>query len=345
MRVVFRCDMGPAIGGGHVMRCLALAQELKARGHDTAIIMAASEMAASLRTEGWEVIELISEPHEPEPFPPHSHWLSLPWWRDCEKTMQALGAADWLILDHYGLDSRWVSMVRQSRSTLRILAIDDLDDRPLPADMILDVGRMRGKRRYAAPSQMIGPKFALLRPEFSIMRPAALASRNRPAQRALILPGLMDAAGLAPCALDALDAAGFVGAAEVIMGSAAQSRPAVEARISGRSDRTLTIDAQDMAQRMIEADFCIGAGGGTAWERCCLGLPSVAVAVASNQNTQVDTLNRAGAVVGLSMAEVHSNSLPRAIQQVIADRKKMTEIAVKFCDGAGAARVANALKV
>jgi UDP-2,4-diacetamido-2,4,6-trideoxy-beta-L-altropyranose hydrolase len=344
MRIVFRCDAGPEIGGGHVMRCLALARELSARGHDTGLVMAASEVAASLRAEGWEVSELPPEAHESDPSPPHAHWLSLPWARDGERTVQVLGPADWLVLDHYGLDSRWVRVVRQACSGLRVLAIDDLDDRPLGSDLVLDIGRMGGRRRHGAPGQLIGPAFALLRPEFAEMRQAALARRSGPVRRALILPGLMDAAGLAPRALDALDEAGFEGVAEVVMGRGAQSRPAVEARVSGRGDRILTLDAQDMARRMAQADFCIGAGGGTAWERCCQGLPTVAVAVADNQRAQVDVLDRAGAVIGLSLAAACSGSLPEAIRQVTASRETMAAAAASLCDGGGTARVADALE-
>lgn len=344
MRIVFRCDASPEIGGGHVMRCLTLARELSARGHDIVMIMAVSEMGALLRAEGLEVIELAPEAHEPDSNTPHAHWLSLPWSRDGEQTAQALGAADWLVLDHYGLDARWMHMVQRMRPALRILVIDDLDDRSLGADLVLDMGRMGGRRRHGAPGQLIGPGFALLRPEFTAMRAAALARRSGPVLRALILPGLMDAAGLAPRALEALDEAGFKGMAEVVMGSAAQSRPAVEARVSGRSDRILTLDARDMARRMAEADLCIGAGGGTAWERCCLGLPTVAVAVADNQRAQVEALDRAGAVIGLSLTAACLGRLPEAIRQITALRETMATAAAELCDGAGTGRVADALE-
>lgn len=326
------------------MRCLTLARELSARGHDTAMVMATSEMATALSAEGWEIKELTPEVHEPDSSPPHAHWLSLPWSRDGERTAEALGPADWLVLDHYGLDARWVNLVRQVRPTLRILAIDDLDDRPLGADLVLDMGRMNGTRHHGAPGQLLGPSFALLRREFLETRSAALARRSGPVRRALILPGLMDAARLAPRALDALDEVGFEGVTEVVMGHAAQSRPDVEARVAERGDRILTLDAQDMARRMEKADFCIGAGGGTAWERCCLGLPTVAVIVADNQHAQVEALDRAGAVIGLSLAAARSDKLPEAIRQTMALRRTMAAAAASLCDGIGTSRVADALE-
>lgn len=327
-----------------MMRCLTLAREVSARGHDTALVMAASEMAGSLRAKGWEVSELQPEAHQPDQSPPHAHWLRLPWPSDARGTAQALGVADWLVLDHYGLDARWVRMVREGHPALRVLTIDELDDRPLGSDLVLDIGRMVGRRRHSALGKLVGPNFALLRPEFAAMRPEALARRHGAVQRVLILPGLMDAAGLAPRALDALDEADFEGVAEVVMGREAQSRGAVEARVCGRKDRVLMLDAPDMARRMGQADFCIGAGGGTAWERCCMGLPTVAVAVADNQIAQVDALDRAGAVVGLSLEAANSGRLPEAISQVVAFRERMAVAAAGLCDGRGAARVADALE-
>ena len=105
----------------------------------------------------------------------------------------------------------------------------------------------------------------------------------------------MDAAGLAPAALQAIDGTGLQ--AEVVMGSASQSLLPVQKMIANRADWSLSLDANDMADRMLRADICIGAGGGTAWERCCLGLPSIAVAVADNQRDGIDLLAKAGAIV------------------------------------------------
>ncbi len=38
-----------------------------------------------------------------------------------------------------------------------------------------------------------------------------------------------------------------------------------------------------MAEIMSKSDLCIGAGGSTSWERCCLGLPTISFAIADNQ--------------------------------------------------------------
>ena len=171
--------------------------------------------------------------------------------------------------------------VRQTAQILRVLALDDLDDRPLGSDIVLDPAHIESEaRKYSVPVMLHGPAYALLRPEFADLRKTALARRAGPVHRVLIAPGMMDAAGLAPLALEALKGTGMQ--AEVVMGSMAQSVDRVRAMVAINPDWTLTLDATDMAARMTAADLCIGAGGGTSWERCCLGLPSVVVAAAGN---------------------------------------------------------------
>ena len=38
-----------------------------------------------------------------------------------------------------------------------------------------------------------------------------------------------------------------------------------------------------MAELISKCDLAIGAAGTTAWERCCLGLPSIIITIADNQ--------------------------------------------------------------
>src|SRR3546814_11278725 len=57
----------------------------------------------------------------------------------------------------------------------------------------------------------------------------------------------------------------------------------------------LIIGAQDMAALIAEADVAIGAAGSSAWERCCLGLPTILWVLAANQPVVADPLVAADA--------------------------------------------------
>lgn len=322
------------------MRCLTLAGEAAARGHTIHFIVNSGPMVAQIRRTGFAVSELLPETHVPEIHPPHASWLSAPWQKDAafSAAVVAQTQPNWLIWDHYGLDARWVAAVRKARPDMRVLVLDDLDDRALGSDLVLDPARIAtAARRHPVPAALDGPQFALLRPEFAALRPAALARRGGPVRRVLIAPGMMDAAGLAPAALRALEGSDLQ--AEVVMGASSQSVGEVQAMVARNPDWTLTLDAPDMAQRMLDADLCIGAAGGTSWERCCMGLPTVAVAVADNQECVLRVLAQAEAVVPANL-----ETLAGAIQQALVNLPDISLQSSKLCDGFGAVRVLDAME-
>lgn len=351
MRLLLRTDGDRQTGGGHVMRCLTLAGAARTAGHEVRFVMADAEGAVTAPVEN-AGIPLTRLPPAPVPpcqpqDPPHAHWLSLPWARDAELTIRAAQefAPDWLVLDHYGLDARWVRDLRAALPDLRILAIDDLDDRDLGADLLLDLTRIsNAPYRHPPMAALKGPAYALLRPEFAAHRTEALARRGGPIRHVLVAPGMMDAAGLAPMALRLLANRFPTLTAEVVMGAQSQSRAEVEALVAAHPSFTLTLDANDMAARLTQADLCIGAGGMTSWERCCLGLPTLTVAVAENQIGGVQQLANKGAIITLTLDEARDPArFGRAVQDTIAHAHDLSLSARSVCTGDGAAKVVAAL--
>src|SRR5512138_3242801 len=167
MRAIFRADASSALGSGHVMRCLTLAGSLRTMGWDCAFAVqpGSAEAAPALEEAGYETrgIEGAAE-HEPSALTRH-------WPEGC----------DWLIVDHYGRDRHFESACRPWAR--RILAIDDLADRPHDADLLLDQTLNRAEEAYdgLVPPRcrlVLGTRYALLRPEFSRLRPAALKARR-----------------------------------------------------------------------------------------------------------------------------------------------------------------------
>ena len=345
MRVVIRVDGDRRIGGGHVMRCLTLAAALDRHGHRVDFVMAdpPDGMADRVRAAGFAVHGLPVGEVAADGHPPHAGWRRVATTVDGATTgrVVAEAGADWLVWDHYGLEADWVGRVRAAAPEVRVLAIDDLDDRALASDMALNQTRLSGDLACGAPATLGGPAYALLRPEFAALRDSALARRDGTVGRILVTPGMMDAAGLAPLVLDALETCEGP-RVDVAMSAAAQSVAAVRARL--RPGVTLTLDAGDMGARMRDADLCIGAGGMTSWERCCLGLPTVTITVADNQREAVAGLAEAGAVVPLTLEAARDlPTLRRAIAEGIARAQDLSEAAARLCDGRGADRVVRAM--
>jgi UDP-2,4-diacetamido-2,4,6-trideoxy-beta-L-altropyranose hydrolase len=69
-----------------------------------------------------------------------------------------------------------------------------------------------------------------------------------------------------------------------------------------------------MARLMARADLALGAGGSSAWERCYMGLPTLTITVAHNQEGPARAAHRAGLarLVGRS-AEVTAATLAEAL--------------------------------
>jgi UDP-2,4-diacetamido-2,4,6-trideoxy-beta-L-altropyranose hydrolase len=312
------------------MRCLTLAQAARANGLSVSFVCREDPLIDWVETQGFDLTRLD----------PQTTVAA-----DAAATAKAAAGASWLVWDHYGLDAGWVAAVRAlAGDTLRVLAIDDLDAAPLGSDLVLDQTRLGNPRRHHEAGDMIGPRFALLRPEFAALRDRALRRPRSDVRRILVMPGMMDAAGLAPAALDALDRISGI-EAEVVMSSASQSRSAVETRVAERPDRTLTLDARDIAERLATADFCIGAGGMTTWERCCLGVPTLIIVVADNQAGVAEAVARAGAACRVSLDTMQDpDRLAGVLKAAFADSAAMSHAAAGLCDGLGTQRVLDALR-
>ncbi|MEI8617859.1 hypothetical protein P4S63_13765 [Pseudoalteromonas sp. B193] len=80
------------------------------------------------------------------------------------------------------------------------------------------------------------------------------------------------------------------------------------------------------------------APGSTSWERACVGLPSIVIALADNQKTICKNLETVGAAISVEL-EAISTTLMKAYEQLIADYSKMRTINLQLCDGQGVKRI------
>ena len=107
------------------------------------------------------------------------------------------------------------------------------------------------------------------------------------------------------------------------------------------------IDEDDPAQLMFDTDLALGASGGTVWERCCLGLASVIVVTAGNQDLIAQNLADAGAaaLIALDKGE-RIQTMAEIIYRMTMNLESiltMSRKAARICDGLGASRVAETI--
>lgn len=315
-RILFIADAGPTIGGGHVMRSLTLARALEARG---------AECAFRSHPDGDAVLDVFA----PDLFR----------FEDDE-------GFDALVFDHYALSAPDHVAIARGRPTL---VIDDLADRPLGADMVLDsgMGRRASDYRGLVPegcTLLLGPDHAPMRPDFVALRAQTLARRAEggPVRRILVSLGLTDVGGFTLPAVQRLSGAATI---DVVVGSGAPSLPALTALADADPSVTLHVDTREMARLTALADIAIGGGGSSSWERCVLGLPTLLLVLAENQTEAAVALAEAGAVIALDAAAEFEAGFDAAAARLIAEdalRRRLSRAAAAVCDGLGADRVAEA---
>lgn len=358
MKVAFRVDASLQIGSGHVMRCLTLAAALRDRGALCHFICRAHEghLAEAIRQRGFDC-HLLPAPSKSAagatvrrmPDEPHARWLGGAWEEDADQSMALLAGLDsaWLVVDHYAIGRDWEARLRTSARHL--LVIDDLADRPHDCDLLLDqnLGREPGHYADLVPTGCelaIGPEFALLRPDFAIWRQRSLQRREPMRLRSLLISmGGVDPANATGAALLALRECKLEPdcTITVVMGAQApwlEQVRAIAAAMPWPTD--VLVNAGDMARLMADHDFGIGAAGSTAWERCCLGMPSALVVLADNQRLVAESLAAAGAcwLVG-EVADIPTR-LPAILHEADAVRlAAQSRRAAMIADGRGVARL------
>lgn len=351
MRIALRVDGSDLIGSGHVIRCLTLADRLAEMGHTCHFIM--RDHVGTLR----EIVEKRGFPVSLLPRSrkveiddlPHSHWLGTSQDHDADETRTALKkAVDWLVVDHYALDQRWHRALRPLAR--RILVIDDLADRVHDCDMLLDQNLQVEMGRYdglvpRSCHMMLGPQYALLKPRFAELRGSRKAAN--PDGAILLYFGGVDAGGATLVALDAVARSGTARPVEVVAGNRNPHRAAIVQWCAAHDKSRLHGDESDMPALMANAEIAIGAAGATAWERCCLGLPTILVTLAENQRPGATALANEGAAVWLGdLADLSVETLAATLQTLDAAPHLSAAIgnrAAALVDGRGADRVARAI--
>lgn len=354
MKVAFRADASTRIGTGHVMRCLTLANALRDRG--TRCVFVCREhpghLASRIRAGGHLVHLLpVGSDYAPAPSGSHGEWLGSSVEKDASDTTRALSGDvfDWLVVDHYTIDVRWETLLRPHVE--RVMVIDDLADREHDCDLLLDqnLGRCEDDyQKLVAESChcLIGPDYALLRSEFLRLRETSLSRRqDAPGTQILVSMGGVDCNNVTSRVLDALATAELSLAARVLV-VLGQHSPHADLVTSQASRMPFLCDVRkgvdDMAAIMAESDISIGAAGSSSWERCALGLPAVAVAVAENQLAIAAALGVAGAAIVLPALDAWtSDDLHAAIRRLstMEGRAACSYAASRLVDGRGVSRV------
>lgn len=322
---LFRCDATPAIGAGHVTRCLALAEALAETGWRVAFAIrpGTASMVSELALGSFGLHEL-SGPAEDEPRALRVHYPN---------------GVDLFVIDHYQRDVQFEQACRGWAR--KVLVMDDATSRLHDCDFLVDAAAtdhsVYGERVPASAHLLLGPAYALVRRRFVAQRAEALRRRDgRAVKNILVSFGATDPLNLTSAALDALAPYADELSTTIALSSSAPHLEAVRPKLRGQMQ--LQLDA-DMAALISEADLAIGAAGASAFERAVLGLPSIVVTSAKNQRGVATLLKGVGAAIDAGPPdEALTLRLAVNVRTLIDDPSgcmRMTEASSALVDGRG----------
>lgn len=353
--IVFRVDASLEIGTGHVMRCLTLACALRDRGCDCHFICREhpGNLNNLISERGFKVYGLPVDnmPAEFRPSPDSSEyapWLGSDWRTDATQVCSTICdlTVEWLVVDHYAIDFRWEKELRPFCG--KLMVIDDLADREHDCDLLLDQNLVEGwQERYRGkvPTNcglMLGPEYALLQPLY-----AELHDRTPPREglvrRIMVYFGGADADNLTGITISAFTSLQTEDVAmDVVINPS--SPHATSIRRQAKKDRRIILheNLPSLAPLMVKADLAVGAAGATSWERCCLGLPSLVITMAKNQEPIAKQSDKTGLVHWIGQKNnVDMPKLAQALQRVIKTglSSEWSQRCASLVDGQGVKRV------
>jgi UDP-2,4-diacetamido-2,4,6-trideoxy-beta-L-altropyranose hydrolase len=337
--LLVRCDASVAVGAGHAMRCLALAQACQDACGRAVFAMAEATAAVEerLRLESMEVVRLKAEPGSTD---------------DGQETVALADekGASWVVVDGYRFGADYQAALKSAG--LKVLFIDD-DGRAghYSADLVLNQNAHAAESLYSDREPhtrlLLGSRYVLLRREFEPWREW---KREIPAlgRKILITMGGSDPDNLTQRVVDAVVPEGDFETTVVAGGS--NPHLAKLRQLVSSSSRTVRLleNASNMPELMADADVAVAGAGTTSWEMCFLGLPALLIVLADNQQRVADELGKQGIMVDLGRgSDLARNTIAAQVRSLAGSREVRREMSQRgraLVDGRGAERVVHAMK-
>jgi len=335
--LLIRADANTAIGYGHFMRCLALAQACRKKGFSPCFVSNCDSQVLKdrLLSENLGFIPILKSYPENE---------------DLEILQSAIedSGAQWVVADGYSFDSYYWKQVRSFGCHL--LVIDDLADQSqYPADIILNQNIYAGELKYACPKetiQLMGLRFVLLREEFIGSIQQKRQDQSSRVKNILITMGGSDPNHVSLSVIRALASLKepdlkYV----VVIGNSNPHKNVIQREIHdlGNEWRVVT-DPEFFNQWMTWADIAISGGGSTCYELAGLGTPSLIIGLAENQRMLAASMAESGAARYLGwFDQITPEQIAAKVMDLLKSpevRKQMASIGRELVDGMGSARVA-----
>ncbi|GGD72426.1 UDP-2,4-diacetamido-2,4,6-trideoxy-beta-L-altropyranose hydrolase [Lacimicrobium alkaliphilum] len=270
-KVLFRTDGNTQMGLGHLMRCLALAQQLDAGKVEVIFAVRQATVAFCLSRHDWVGSVII--------VPDCSLQQEVLWLQQQPEFNQA----DWLILDGYQFDSDYRQALKATAKPLALFD-DNNNSGPLYADLVINGASHALQLGYTetAPgaTYCLGEQYRVLRREFSLVEPLPFSERKD----LVISFGGSDPLDITLRLLKEVEQLKADMPIRVITGAAYDRLEELEVYLQ---HTVLNIQHLHNHQQMADcfgwARLAISAAGGSQFELLACATPSLLVIVAENQ--------------------------------------------------------------
>jgi len=338
-RFLFRLDVSPTVGMGHLRRCLTLAGELT---------KCASEVFFLCRSEAFDVSEYMTSDVK--------EWAAFDWSLTPEEDAREVirhcrtSGIDSVIVDHYRADQTYQKILHESG--LRWLQFDGDARYPIWANWLLNMSPAASEELYAKlkPRKetrlLLGPRYALLRKEFRQW--SLRGNKGGPVRKILLTFGGGDDRGATVFCLEAMKSLAEETECIVLLSSANPRKDDIlKWNRENRTNTMIVLDAEETAPYMASADLAITAGGMTVFEMAVLGIPVLIMQIADNQVPITRAWQQCGYGIDLGhLDKLHQETLLQEMTSLMQDagrRQAMSIVGQAMVDGEGTRRVARAL--
>lgn len=331
MNIAFRVDASADIGIGHLMRCLALSEELSKKGHSCFFVS---------KTDNDELINKIEKNNE---------FFQIDSNADLKEDAGTLikfsneKNINWIITDHYEIDAEYIKNIKGN--DIKVLSIDDTSQIHYFSDVVLNQNIGSEKLQYSSEKNtnfLLGPKYAILRDQLLIRGNKKEVNAVR---KILIMLGGTDKDDIILKILKSLksfDNTEFI----VVIGPLNPHQDEIKKYIKDEGLNARVVKSpKNMADIYLDSDIAISAGGTSCYELAYFGIPNIIIVVADNQLNVVSELDKQKiSLYAGKKEEIKENQFENKFKDLVDNnslRKQMSKNGKKLIDGRGKERIVN----
>ena len=335
MKVLIRCDGSAEIGLGHVVRCLALADELHAvHGCDVTFAMRKSEVGIKMVREKFPVLI----PHVDNDKFDYEAWML---------NLVRLADPDVLVLDvRDGLNPNVIKKIK--KLNVLVVDIDDDEKKRLNADLVFypPVPQVREMNWNGFSGQLFsGWEWVMLKKDFSVYKKSRIVVANQ-VPKILVTMGGTDPKLMIFKVIDALNQIQKTEfQTDIVIGKGFSEKARLLKMLASSIFKVKVYEnTSDMASLMTAADLSVCAFGVTAYELACLGVPAIHLCLTKDHAKSSESFSNAGIACGMGLyKDVKPDELSKKIESLLnssQDRNQMRKAGLELVDASGTDNIA-----